>query len=238
MLHWLNLPGEALRAIEGSVPCSRAVLLVPPLLNSFCLQTGLPPVSQLSHFASNLRIWDSNHVRSSSTWSPGRPLTLPSGSCHSALEHGAIWEERLITITTRPGSLLFPLSEDSALPSTPVATPVQEINVAVEAFIYLAAVSPTGAYGKWTFRAGVRRWRWQVLSPATQITAARSCKLIFVFGCWIRYRRKKKADDKTESRQWFKWQQRQSPKHRFRLQRAFRKKNDSALSARGWRLML
>lgn len=48
-------------------------------------------------------------------------LTLPSSSCHSLPEHGALWEERLITITTRPGSLLFSLSED---PSTPRRPPV------------------------------------------------------------------------------------------------------------------
>lgn len=50
VLQWLNLPGEALWAIEWSVPCSRAVLLVPPLYPKLFLSlnrtsTSLPPQS-------------------------------------------------------------------------------------------------------------------------------------------------------------------------------------------------
>lgn len=118
-------------------------------LNPICLQTGRPPDSRLSHLAPAKLHGGAAGIQAPPDHHQGpSPAAGPNGA--PQLLSFCAWTRCRLRRAIDPKynsawqSLILPLggSVRSSPPST-VATTVQEINVAVEAFIYLAAVPQT-----------------------------------------------------------------------------------------------
>lgn len=199
-------PEEALWPIRGSVLCSRAVPLIPPLYPKG--PTRLPAQSlstqseKLCEGAAGIRTMciqtTANHLKGPSPAAgPNAALRLLSFCAWTR----CLWEERLITITTRPGSFLFSLSDDASTPRRPpvppVATPVQKINVAVRAFIYLAAVPQTRPS---SVNFPLRGLSLMLTVAFTDASDNGSAFLQTNVGLWLLNKTQTKADDKTQSR--------------------------------------
>lgn len=227
-MHWLRekrCPGEALWVIRWSVPCSMAVLLIPPFYPKFFLSSNRTPTrfpaqsistqsEKLHEGAAGIRTMcvqaTPDHLKGPSPAASSNAALRLLSFCAStrcplrrAINHNynSAWQ-----------SLILPLwgSVHSSPPSRPLPLPLLfRRSMLLSRLLFIWPLCHKHSLRAWTFSTGVHRWRWRVLSPTPQITAARPYKRIFVFGCWIRHR-KKKADDKTQSRQWFKWQRWQS----------------------------